>query len=123
MYNGNEMVVDGRAGNFFCRAPGCAEAIAVLNAVQMALREGGTCVIWSDCASITTAIDNPPHLWPWESASIIAAIKTILVSSDITIIFKGRAFVGEADRIARLAREDRLPMQWVSTMPSTQSFL
>ncbi|CAN1135840.1 hypothetical protein LINPERHAP2_LOCUS42260 [Linum perenne] len=118
MYNSEGQVVDGRADTLFCRAAIVAEAKAILTAVEMVRTETDICVIISDCKALVDAIHSPPPRWPWECHSIIAAIREITDAAPaIGIFWQRRELLRDADKIARMAREDSLPTDWLTDLP------
>ncbi|CAN1795692.1 hypothetical protein LINPERHAP1_LOCUS20691 [Linum perenne] len=116
-YDVEGRVVDGRARNFCCRAPICAEAFGLLAAVEMASRDTRSTIILSDCLNLVSVIHEGPEKWPWEAASVIAMIQQVLNSSNhITVIHARRTEIQAADRIAKQARDDLLPVSWLSDL-------
>ncbi|CAN1166445.1 hypothetical protein LINPERPRIM_LOCUS34267 [Linum perenne] len=110
MYDSEGQVVDGKATTTFCRAAIIAEADAVLQAVEMVESESDTCVIISDCKTLVEAINSNPQSWPWECASTIAAIRERMDRApQIGVYWQMRENVRDADRVARMVRENRLP--------------
>ncbi|CAN1828501.1 Putative ribonuclease H protein At1g65750 [Linum perenne] len=117
VYDSEGRVVDGRARSFFCRAPICAEALAVLEAVQIAFLEQGDIVIFTDSKTIVSALDRQYEEWPWEVAGFIAQIKQWLTArSNIQIRWVNRQVISEVDRIAKMARDNCLPPNWVDLL-------
>ncbi|CAN1136118.1 hypothetical protein LINPERPRIM_LOCUS20893 [Linum perenne] len=75
----------------------CAEAYAVLHAVNLAKLGNSPVTIFSDCAIVVEALKNPPHSWPWECESILASIIKALRNGDwITIQHCKRQIVCKA---------------------------
>ncbi|CAN1279154.1 hypothetical protein LINPERPRIM_LOCUS16906 [Linum perenne] len=116
-YDAAGRVIDGRARNFCCRAPIFAEANGLLAAVDLAIHDTRTTIILTDCQAITRALTDTQDLWPWEAASVIASIqRNLQVSTHITFQHVPRSEVHEADRIAKKARDDLLPLDWLSSV-------
>ncbi|CAN1140827.1 Putative ribonuclease H protein At1g65750 [Linum perenne] len=110
--NGN--VIDGKAGSFFCRTSICAEATALLNAVNLALLYPYPTVIFSDCRVVVEALRSPHHQWPWECEATLAYISdTLLTAHWIEIQHCRRQFVHKVDRVAKLSRDNLLPPNWM----------
>ncbi|CAN1167429.1 hypothetical protein LINPERHAP2_LOCUS27241 [Linum perenne] len=109
VYDNEGRVVDGRARSFVCRAPICAEAMAILKAVELAADYEASTIILSDCLALTKALEDQPEQWPWEAAAILASISHILRNHmEISIVHVGRNEVAEADRLAKRARDEAL---------------
>ncbi|CAN1187028.1 hypothetical protein LINPERHAP2_LOCUS38483 [Linum perenne] len=109
MYDNEGRVVDGRARSFVCGAPISAEATALLVAVQLAASYDASTIIFSDCLTLTKALQNQPDQWPWEAAAILASISQIMRDrSNISIFHVGREEVREADSLAKRARDNPL---------------
>ncbi|CAN1761942.1 Putative ribonuclease H protein At1g65750 [Linum perenne] len=116
-YDAAGRVLDGRARNFCCRAPICAEANGLLAAVDMATRDTRRTIILTDCLAVTKALKESQELWPWEVASVLASIQQKLqMFTHIAVFHVHRNEVQEADRIAKKARDDLLPLDWLSSM-------
>ncbi|CAN1292760.1 hypothetical protein LINPERPRIM_LOCUS21725 [Linum perenne] len=117
VYDSEGRVVDGRARSFFCRAPLCAEALVILEALQIAASDQVDTIVLTDSKSIVLALENHKDDWPWEAASFIAQIKQVMeTSSNIHVIWVRRDEIREADRVAKLARDNRLPLNWVELL-------
>ncbi|CAN1139320.1 hypothetical protein LINPERPRIM_LOCUS24128 [Linum perenne] len=117
MFNVNGQTIDGRAGRVFCRAPICAEALAIHTAVLLATRTNASSIVLFDCAQLVAAIKNDDDQWPWECAATIASIRRLLDCYDfITIQHCRREEVAAADRIAKDAREEALAPDWLSSL-------
>ncbi|CAN1144641.1 hypothetical protein LINPERHAP2_LOCUS14212 [Linum perenne] len=78
MYASEWRVVDGRVGSFVRGAAICAEARALLAAVELAARYAERTLIFSNCQTLTNALNDEPDQWPWEAAAIVASITQIL---------------------------------------------
>ncbi|CAN1147208.1 hypothetical protein LINPERHAP2_LOCUS15734 [Linum perenne] len=110
MYDSDGRVVDGRVRSFFCGAPICAEAMAMLAAVELAAHHGARTIILSDCQSLTIAVEDQPDQWPWEAASITQILRN---HREIVITHVGRSEVHEADCLAKRARDESLTDFWL----------
>ncbi|CAN1178011.1 hypothetical protein LINPERHAP2_LOCUS33437 [Linum perenne] len=107
MFDNEGRVVDGRARSFFCGAPICAEATALLAAVELAMRYNVRTVIMSDCLTLIKALEDQPDQWPWEVAAVLASISHLLRNAaDFSIVHVGRNEVRDADRLAKQARDE-----------------
>ncbi|CAN1133224.1 hypothetical protein LINPERPRIM_LOCUS30528 [Linum perenne] len=116
-YDAEGRVLDGRARKFCCRAPICAEAYGLLAAVEMAAQDMRRTLILTDCLSLTKAIQEDQEKWPWEAASVIASIQQRMKDNlHIFVHHVQRSEVHEADRIAKMARDELLPLDWLSSM-------
>ncbi|CAN1168007.1 hypothetical protein LINPERPRIM_LOCUS18984 [Linum perenne] len=117
MFNVNGQTIDGRAGRAFCRAPICAEALAIHTAVLLATRTNSSSIVLSDCAQLVAAIKDDDDQWPWECAATIASIRRLLdCYGFITIQHCRRGEVAAADRIAKDAREGVLAPDWLTSV-------
>ncbi|CAN1147239.1 hypothetical protein LINPERHAP2_LOCUS15757 [Linum perenne] len=113
MYDAEGRVVDGRVGSFICGAPICAEARAVLAAVELAASYGEEVLILSNCQTLTNALMDRPDQWPWEAAVIIASITHVLRNHRVlSITHVGRTEVHDADILAKRARDENLSQFW-----------
>ncbi|CAL1384323.1 unnamed protein product [Linum trigynum] len=112
--NSHGQVIDGKAERFFCSSPIQAEAVAILNAVILAALDPVPTCVRSDCQRLTIALTQDPSLWPWQCRATLARIVSILcVSPWIVVEFVPRRFNAFADWIARNARLDLLPPEWI----------
>ncbi|CAN1155874.1 Putative ribonuclease H protein At1g65750 [Linum perenne] len=117
LYDAEGNATDGRAGSFECRAPICAEATAILQAVILAKMDNSPATIFTDCALVADALKNPNQPWPWDCEATLASITDALGSADwITIQHCKRQFVHKADVVARLARDNLLLPNWLETI-------
>ncbi|CAN0858069.1 hypothetical protein LINGRAHAP2_LOCUS7063 [Linum grandiflorum] len=117
MYNSNGIPVDGRAGSTFCRAPFVAEAAALLAAVQLAGNTTHPTLILSDCSPLIASLNVAPHLWPWEGASLIAAITDLLSRYHwVEVQQCSKSVLKAADFIAKKARSGVLEPNWLSSL-------
>ncbi|CAN1161617.1 hypothetical protein LINPERHAP2_LOCUS24030 [Linum perenne] len=115
VYDSEGRVVDGRARSFFCRAPICAKAIAILEALHMGRGEQRTTQVITDCMALTSALQNNEDAWPWKAAATLARIKQMLEANpQVHLRYVPRTEVHTADRIAKMAHDDRLPLDWLS---------
>ncbi|CAN1134999.1 hypothetical protein LINPERHAP2_LOCUS8604, partial [Linum perenne] len=113
-YDSEGRVVDGRVRSFFCRAPICAEAMALMAAVKLASSNDCRTIILSDCQVLTKALKDQPDQWPWEVAAILATItQTLRNYEEISVLHVGRSEVREADRLAKRARDEQLSDFWL----------
>ncbi|CAN1252121.1 hypothetical protein LINPERPRIM_LOCUS7924, partial [Linum perenne] len=117
LYDVNGNAIDGRAGSFVCRAPICAEANAIFQAVLLAKMDTSPVTIFSDCAIVCDALMKPPNSWPWECEATLASIAAKLQNADwISIQHCKRQAVRKADTVARLARDNNLLPNWMETL-------
>ncbi|CAN0837156.1 hypothetical protein LINGRAHAP2_LOCUS1717, partial [Linum grandiflorum] len=105
------------AGNSFCRAPISAEATALLSAVQLAGHSTQPTLILCDCATLIASLTENSSCWPWECASLIAAITHLLNNFHwVDIRFSPRSGIQAADAIAKKARLGTLEPHWLSNL-------
>ncbi|CAN1788506.1 LINE-1 retrotransposable element ORF2 protein, partial [Linum perenne] len=117
MYDTAGTVVDGRAGQLFCRAPICAEATAVLHAVLLARLSPTPAIVYTDCLQVTNALKGSPSEWPWDCSAILASIAEALQGTNwISIKHCRRQFTSIADKVAKLIRDNKLPPDWLETL-------
>ncbi|CAN0847458.1 hypothetical protein LINGRAHAP2_LOCUS4989 [Linum grandiflorum] len=115
MFNSNGIPVDGRAGSHYCRAPIAAEASALLAAVRLAEGTQLPTLIFSDCNTLIASLNTTSHLWPWEGASLIAAITDRLRCCPWIEVHKcSRSRIQIVDSIVRQARIGLLQPSWLS---------
>ncbi|CAN1784919.1 Putative ribonuclease H protein At1g65750 [Linum perenne] len=114
VYDSEGRVVDGRARSFFCRAPICAEALGILAAVHIATSDDSSAIILTDSMIMVTALGNEEGDWPWEVAGFLAQIKQQLdARPNVVIKWVNREVISKVDSIAKLARDNRLPFDWI----------
>ncbi|CAN1120411.1 hypothetical protein LINPERHAP2_LOCUS176, partial [Linum perenne] len=114
VYDSEGRVVDDRVGIFVCGAVICVEARALLAAVELAARYGERTLIFSDCQTLTNALNDQPDQWPWEAAAIVASITQILSNHwEISMTHVGRSEVHEANRLVKRARDEDLSNFWL----------
>ncbi|CAN1762004.1 hypothetical protein LINPERHAP1_LOCUS8157 [Linum perenne] len=115
-------VVDGRAGRFLCSSPIVAEARALLEAVTFASTSVSRCDIFSDCITLVTNIKTQKHKWPWECYGLLGGIVEILHSHpSIEVHFIPRKDNDFADWVARSARQNCLPQDWLDCIVHSTS--
>ncbi|CAN1250765.1 Putative ribonuclease H protein At1g65750 [Linum perenne] len=114
MKNPHGAVIDGRAGKFTCSSAMVAEAKALLEACKLATTSPSHSIISSDCQGLTLALRGPESEWPWECFAWLLAMKAILLAHDrISLTFIPRRQNKTADKVAKWARQDILPYNWI----------
>ncbi|CAN1826215.1 hypothetical protein LINPERHAP1_LOCUS31449, partial [Linum perenne] len=112
--NAEDKVVDGRAGRFVCSSPIVAEATTLLEAVTYASNAHSRCSIFTDCLTIVKSLKTHKHRWPWECYGLLGSITNIIdTSPSISINFIQRNRNKFADWVARSARMNSLPQDWL----------
>ncbi|CAN1146778.1 Putative ribonuclease H protein At1g65750 [Linum perenne] len=117
VYNAEGHVVNGKAGNVMCAAPVCAEAYAVLSAVDLVKNIAAPTLIHTDSSIIVDSITRPQQDWPWNIAGLLASITRLLYwNQQIHISKSTRSTVQQAHCIAVQARDDLLPLDWLCSL-------
>ncbi|CAL1402981.1 unnamed protein product [Linum trigynum] len=107
-------VIDGKAERFYCSYPIQAEAFAFLGAVVLAAQVSCPTCIKSDCQRLIVALIQDPCDWPWQCRATVARIVSLLQGAPwIKLSFVPRRFNSLADWVARNARLDLLPQDWI----------
>ncbi|CAN1136229.1 hypothetical protein LINPERPRIM_LOCUS20965 [Linum perenne] len=71
----------------------------------------------SDCLSIVNVLNNSLNHWPWECSAIISQITQKLSSCPwILVKFTPRIYNTNADWVARSARRNTLPENWMEKL-------
>ncbi|CAN1813256.1 hypothetical protein LINPERHAP1_LOCUS26825, partial [Linum perenne] len=97
-----------------CSSPIVSEAKALLEAAIYASQYTPNCTIFSDCLTIVASIKTQKIKWPWECYGLLGRITDILASSpSISVRFIPRKDNLLADWVAREARQNRLPSDWL----------
>ncbi|CAN1128636.1 Putative ribonuclease H protein At1g65750 [Linum perenne] len=110
-------VCDGKSGTFLCSSPMVAEAYAIKEAVNVAATRQVSTEIMSDCLSIVNVLNNSLIPWPWECSAIISQITQKLSSCPwISVKFTPRIYNTNADWVARSARRNTLPENWMEKL-------
>ncbi|CAN1767723.1 Putative ribonuclease H protein At1g65750 [Linum perenne] len=117
MTNTHGQVCDGRSGTFFCSSPIVAEAKAINEAVFMASTRQVSTLILSDSLSLVNILNDTHIQWPWECAALITQIgQRLSVCLWITISFTPRSLNTKADWVAKSARMNCLPANWIDSL-------
>ncbi|CAN1181154.1 Putative ribonuclease H protein At1g65750 [Linum perenne] len=117
LYNIQGKAVNGQAGSFKCAAPLCAEARAVLIAVQMAKMITTPTDIDSDFLILVNALRDHHHNWPWQISGILATLQQLLFwNQQIRVSYVPRSSVQAAHHIAIQARDNVLPPDWLTSV-------
>ncbi|CAN1811453.1 hypothetical protein LINPERHAP1_LOCUS26224 [Linum perenne] len=91
-----------------------AEARALLEAVSFASSSQSRCTIYSDCLLLVASIKAHKSKWPWDCFGLMGSITDILSSDpSISVRFTPRKENRYADWVARNARQNRLPRDWL----------
>ncbi|CAN1164788.1 Putative ribonuclease H protein At1g65750 [Linum perenne] len=119
VYNAEGNVVNGRAGSEKCAAPVCAEAYAVLRAIELVKTIDTPTVIYSDCSVLVDSTAGHQLNWPWSISSILASITRMLYwNQNIHVSKASRTTIQLAHSIAVQARDDSLSPDWLSLLDS-----
>ncbi|CAN1781932.1 hypothetical protein LINPERHAP1_LOCUS15612 [Linum perenne] len=98
-----------------------SEARALLEAVSYASRSQSRCTVYSDCLRLVASITAQKSKWPWDCYGLLGSITDILTASHhISIRFTPRKENRYADWVARSARQNRLPTDWLQRLMSSQ---
>ncbi|CAN1137646.1 hypothetical protein LINPERHAP2_LOCUS10198 [Linum perenne] len=91
-----------------------SEARALLEAVSFASRVQSPCTVFSDCLLLVASLKAQISKWPWDCYGLLGAITDILSTSpSISVRFTPRKENKFADWVARSARQNRLPPDWL----------
>ncbi|CAN1761157.1 Transposon TX1 uncharacterized 149 kDa protein [Linum perenne] len=113
--NTHGQVTDGKAGMTECSSALVAEAKALLVALRVAETLNGHSRIKSDCLTLIDALRHDITSWPWECYAWLLIMKDILLAHDrISLAFIPRRLNTHADLVAKAARSDTLPYNWLS---------
>ncbi|CAN1786653.1 Putative ribonuclease H protein At1g65750 [Linum perenne] len=117
VYNAEGNVVNGRAGSVKCAAPVCAEAYAVLRAIELFKTIDAPTIIYSDCSVLVDSIAGHHLNWPWSISSILASITRMLYwNQNIHVSKASRSTIQLAHSITVQARDDSLSPDWLSLL-------
>ncbi|CAN1787615.1 hypothetical protein LINPERHAP1_LOCUS17719 [Linum perenne] len=117
IYNAMGDVVNGKAGSMLCAAPICAEAYAVLHAIQMVLDISDPTIIYSDSSVLVDSIAGDHDKWPWSISGILASITRLLYwNQQIQVCKVQRSAVQSAHQVAVQTRDNLLPLDWLSSL-------
>ncbi|CAN1157596.1 Putative ribonuclease H protein At1g65750 [Linum perenne] len=121
MTNSHGQVCDGRSGTFFCSSPIVAEAKAINEAISLAASRQVTTVIRSDCLSLINILNKHQVKWPWECSALIAVmVQSLATCPWVTVEFTPRSDNCLADWVAKSARLERLPVDWMEVLNSSE---
>ncbi|CAN1152069.1 Putative ribonuclease H protein At1g65750 [Linum perenne] len=113
--NPHGQVIDGKAGKLLCSSALVAEAKAVLEALRLAERSNIQSYVRSDSLVIVNALRGEKERWPWQCYAWLLIMKNILLAHDrISLSFAPRSLNQTADWVAKSARSDNLPYDWIS---------
>ncbi|CAN1755655.1 hypothetical protein LINPERHAP1_LOCUS5811, partial [Linum perenne] len=109
---------DARSGCFLSASPIASEARAILEATRYVASSPLNCVVMSDCKTLIDCLSGLKSLWPWECFGTLGSISSLLSSSP-TISFQfipTRSNI-QADWVAKHARLEFLPRNWLGLVP------
>ncbi|CAN1148077.1 hypothetical protein LINPERHAP2_LOCUS16250 [Linum perenne] len=113
MTNNQGQVCDGRSGTFFCSSAIAAEAQAIKEAVVLAASRQVTTGIYTDCQTLVDVLTKDQST-PWDCTSNIAIIRQTLQTCPwISIEFTPRSLNFKADWLAKAARQNSIPDNWL----------
>ncbi|CAN1181362.1 hypothetical protein LINPERHAP2_LOCUS35339, partial [Linum perenne] len=119
MTNNHGQVCDGRSGTFFCSSPIVAEAKAILEAVILASERHVSTMVLSDCLTLVNVLNDSLTQRPWECAALLSQIFQKLSDCPwIMISFTPRKSNCKSDWVAKSARRNALPDDWIETLNS-----
>ncbi|CAN1280268.1 hypothetical protein LINPERPRIM_LOCUS17372 [Linum perenne] len=113
------VVLDGKAGIFYCNSPIVSEAKAILVATEFACARSNndSVVILSDCQELISALNGPKHRWPWECFGYLGRVSALAsLRPNLFFQFIPRKDNVKADWVARNARLGLLHGDWVGTL-------
>ncbi|CAN1171812.1 hypothetical protein LINPERHAP2_LOCUS29794 [Linum perenne] len=91
-----------------------SEARALLEAVSFASSSQSSCTVYSDCLLLVASIKTQKSKWSWDCYGLMGSITDILSSAPfISVRFIPRKENIYADWVARSARQNRLPRDWL----------
>ncbi|CAN1745341.1 hypothetical protein LINPERHAP1_LOCUS2413 [Linum perenne] len=92
-----------------------AEAKALLYAISLGESSGHPTIIKSDCLNLVMALRDFRIAWPWDCAAWLSTMRNTLNRCPwISIAFVPRRLNKAADWIAKAARDNSLPTNWIS---------
>ncbi|CAN1306590.1 Putative ribonuclease H protein At1g65750 [Linum perenne] len=111
--------IDGKAGRLRCLSALVAEAKALLEALRMAESSATSTIVHSDSQVLVHALLGREEEWPWQCFAWLSQMKKILLAHDrISLIFIPRRLNKMADWVARSARRNILPYDWMLNVNS-----
>ncbi|CAN1238542.1 hypothetical protein LINGRAPRIM_LOCUS2133 [Linum grandiflorum] len=104
----------GKAGKLVCSSALVAEAKALLEGLRLAELSSHRTCIFTDSLTLVLALKGDKDAWPWQCYAWLLLMKDILLAHDrISLSFTPRRTNRAADYVAKQARLDLLPPDWI----------